>query len=58
MLGRKMIIHCPSCETTFKSDSKEEPLPSTCPECGADLYPEEIIYQQMISEPDKDGILV
>jgi len=53
-----MIVHCPSCEIKFKWESKEEePLPSTCPDCGADLYPEEILYHLMITESDKEVAL-
>ena len=47
-----MPYYCPNCEKNFENKDQDEPLPVTCPECGADLYPEEVLYQQMISEPE------
>jgi DNA-directed RNA polymerase subunit RPC12/RpoP len=44
--------YCPNCEKIFKNKDQDSPLPTTCPECGADLYPEEILFQQLISETD------
>jgi len=53
-----MTYYCPKCNARIKSKDKEEPLPAVCPECGADLYPEEILYQEMICEPERDLMLV
>lgn len=53
-----MIIHCPTCEASYKSDNQDETLPSVCPDCGADLYPEELIFQQLITENDKEIVQV
>ncbi|MHC4943258.1 MAG: zinc ribbon domain-containing protein [Planctomycetota bacterium] len=53
-----MTYHCPKCGEGFKTQDQTEPLPATCPECGADLYPEEILYQQMISDSNVDAVLV
>lgn len=53
-----MSYYCPSCEVRIKNKDKDEPLPAVCPECGADLYPEEILYQEMISESEQDVVLV
>ena len=47
-----MKYYCPNCEKTFKNKGQDAPLPTVCPECGADLYPEEILFQQLISETD------
>lgn len=53
-----MTYYCPQCEANLENSDQSDPLPVSCPECGADLYPEEIIYQQLISENDKDVVLV
>ena len=49
-----MLYYCPNCEKKVESEEKEGTLPLTCPECGADLYPEEILFQQMISGNGKE----
>ena len=53
-----MVYYCPTCEAKINNKDKDEPLPAVCPECGADLYPEEILYQEMISENKLDVLLV
>ena len=50
----KVKYYCPTCEKIFKNKDQDSPLPTTCPECGADLYPEEILFQQLISETDHE----
>lgn len=47
-----MKYHCPNCGTRFHQKDEEEPLPVLCPECGADLYLEEILYQLLLSDPE------
>lgn len=44
-----MQYHCPACEKKVEIEENEGISPIACPECGADLYPEEILFQQMIS---------
>jgi hypothetical protein len=53
-----MSYYCPTCEARIKSKDKEVPLPAVCPECGADLYPEEILYQELISDPEQEVVPV
>jgi NAD-dependent SIR2 family protein deacetylase len=50
-------FYCPNCEKTVRNKDQEEPLPTKCPECGADLYPEEILFQQMLSETDREVLV-
>jgi transcription initiation factor IIE alpha subunit len=56
--GKKMSFHCPKCGESFSTQDQTEPLPAKCPECGADLYTEEILYQQLISETSQDVVQV
>ena len=44
-----MLYFCHNCEKKIHQEENEGFMPVTCPECGADLYPEEILFQQMIS---------
>lgn len=52
MRSEAMSYHCPLCETCIENETSNDPLLVRCPECGADLYPEEVIFQQMISGTD------
>jgi len=44
------MCYCPNCNASIKTEKDTDPLPMTCPECGSDLYPEEILFQELISE--------
>lgn len=54
----EMNYYCPKCSERFNTSDLTEPPPAICPECGADLYPEEIVYQQLISDANVDGDMV
>ena len=47
-----MKYWCPNCGECFTRKDDEEPLPVHCPECGADLYLEEVLYQLLLSDPE------
>ena len=49
------MIYCPCCENSI---DEEDSLPQTCPNCGSDLYLEEVIYQEMIAGSEAEPALV
>jgi len=53
-----MSYYCPTCGENFEITDQAEAIPAVCPECGADLYPEEILFQQMISAESANAALV
>ncbi len=50
------MYNCPECGSKILFENNNEYLPVICPECGADLYPEEIIFQQMMNEDEKTAV--